>query len=797
MVRQLPLVLLLALTSLGLSAQNIDFVGNLTYPDRLSDIWGWTSSTGHEYALVGVWDGLSIVDVSTDPTNPTEIAFYGGPPSTWRDMKTWGDYAYMIHDGTADGSPGQGLLIVDMITLDTVTIRNFGPYTITTTHNIFIDEFGYAYLCGGNHDAVGGVLILDLNVDPWNPSYVANYDVNYVHDLFVRDNIMWTAEIYTGAFAAVDVSDKASMTVLATQTSPTLFTHNVWLSDDDQILFTTDEVNDGYIGAYDVSDLSDISETDAFLFDPGSATIPHNTFVYGDHIVTSHYTAGVIVHDISDPNNLVQVGRYDTSPFEGGDFSGCWGVYPYALSGYIYATDIETGFYVLDPTYVSASYLQGNVTEVGSGTAINGAEITIVGSGATGISDISGNYATGLGETGTYDLAIFKEGYEAQTVTGVSLAAGTTTTVDVELTPLASFTLNATVVEAGTATPIPNAEVALISTDGVYRFEATSDGVGAFSLSSVYELEYDIVGAKWGYRYELMEAESLNGSSPLVVELEQGYEDDFELDLGWVSTGATWAGGAWEQGNPQPFDPGYGYPITAASDVDGDIGTQAYVTGNGSPIDLVHADAVRLISPAFDGRIFTDPVLEFSAFVFNTDTSGLISNDGLVVQINISGTTTPIDTIYPDGPGTPTWREFSYHLSDFVSMDAEMKVVFVAEADGTPFFISDVLEAGVDAFVVKEFEDSSTGIEEPTVITERVFPNPAQDQVNIQLDGLSDGAVTLTIYGITGKRMSAINANLVAGQLSVDASELKDGVYLYEVSREASRVATGKFSVAR
>ena len=45
------------------------------YPNSQgNDIWGWVSPDGSEYALVGLTDGFSVVNV-TDPQNPTEEFF--------------------------------------------------------------------------------------------------------------------------------------------------------------------------------------------------------------------------------------------------------------------------------------------------------------------------------------------------------------------------------------------------------------------------------------------------------------------------------------------------------------------------------------------------------------------------------------------------------------------------------------------------------------------------------------------------------------------------------------------------
>ena len=59
-----------------------------------SDIWGYVDGSGNEYAIVGLNNGTSIVDV-TDPANPVEIFFEPGMNSIWRDIKTWNNHAYV------------------------------------------------------------------------------------------------------------------------------------------------------------------------------------------------------------------------------------------------------------------------------------------------------------------------------------------------------------------------------------------------------------------------------------------------------------------------------------------------------------------------------------------------------------------------------------------------------------------------------------------------------------------------------------------------------------------------------
>ena len=51
---------------------NVTYKGNVQYNEVLSDVWGYVAPNGDEYAIVGVFGGVSIVDV-TDAENPTEL----------------------------------------------------------------------------------------------------------------------------------------------------------------------------------------------------------------------------------------------------------------------------------------------------------------------------------------------------------------------------------------------------------------------------------------------------------------------------------------------------------------------------------------------------------------------------------------------------------------------------------------------------------------------------------------------------------------------------------------------------
>ena len=339
-------ILLFPVFLLSQSSLNMVQIGNLSYNQDLNDVWGYVDLNGNEHALVGCANGFSYVDVS-NPSNPQEVFFISGSNSVWRDLKTWGKYAYVTTEAE------DGLLIVDLTDLSGQTYT-YWTDQFMRAHNIYIDENGFAYIFGSQDGPTDGAIILDLNDDPMNPSVAGLFDAYYLHDGMVRGDTLWGAAVYEGVLTAVDVSDKANPVILGSTPTSCNFTHNAWVSDDGNYVFTTDEQSDCNVGAYDVSNISDIQEIDliqSWNNENGFPVIPHNTHVLGDYLVTSYYTSGVTVIDASDPFNMNEIAYYDTSPdYEGGEFEGCWGAYPFLPSGLILATDQQTGLHILEIT---------------------------------------------------------------------------------------------------------------------------------------------------------------------------------------------------------------------------------------------------------------------------------------------------------------------------------------------------------------------------------------------------------------------------------------------------------------
>jgi len=682
---------------------NMSLVSQVQYQQNLNDVWGWVDpDTGEEYAIVGTTTGTSIVSLA-DPANAVEVQFIPGPQSTWRDIKSWDHYVFVTNE------TDNGLLVIDMSGHpNNITWFDWEPMLtdvdgqtkqLDACHNLYIDEFGWCYLAGCNLNN-GGMLFVDVFSTPGTPQFVGYGASVYAHDVYARDNRMYASEIYGGNLTIYDVTDKLNVQALASQQTPFAFTHNAWLNDAGDVVFTTDEQANAPVAAYDISDLSDIKELDQFvpIATLGTGVIPHNVHVWQDWLIISYYTDGGIIVDASKPDNLIEVGNFDTF-FGGSGFSGVWGAYPFLPSGLVLLTDIGNGLYVMEPNYVRACWLEGTVTSSQTGAPIANATIEINSAQPNlGTTDINGKYQTGQALPGTFDVLFQAPGFYPKTVSA-ELENGVLTTLDVQLDPFPNVDISGKVVRASDGAPIPNARVFIHSLDNNGDFASVTDANGDFSLSAVVIGNYEIKTGAWGYHSIILNDFPIDlTSSDLTIELEQGYRDEFLLDLGW-ETESTATTGDWELGEPvgTNFQGGFFNP---EFDVDDDLGDWCYVTGNGgggAGNDDVDNGVVTLISPPMDLTGYNEPILNYRAWFRNGGGQGTPPNDALEVRISNGTDEVVVETITES---LPVWRPSpEVVISDLLPITSNMRVIFeTSDLPGSGHLV----EAAVDAFEITE-----------------------------------------------------------------------------------------------
>lgn len=353
MRRLRPAIVLAALALVpSLEAQENDFnvtrLGRLKDYNAFNDVWGFVTDDGREYAAIGTVSGTVIANC-TDPTAPYETGFVDGTNCTWRDMKYYQGYLYSVNDCIG------GVQVIDVNDPENpVLVNEFGNTFFNAAHNVQIDtDAGILYACGTNK----GTCIYDLNasltnpplIRTWNGQGISGFNVNgYVHDLHVQDGIAYVCLINDGLFATLDVSNLPTITKLDQAASGEDFTHSCWVNESNTIAVVADETGGTrHLQVWDVEDPTDIKTIKNL--NQGPQTLPHNPYIVDDVVHTSYYRIGYVAVDISDPDNPVEIGEYDTIPNEPTQFGfdGAWGCYPFQPSGHVYVNDITTGFHIL------------------------------------------------------------------------------------------------------------------------------------------------------------------------------------------------------------------------------------------------------------------------------------------------------------------------------------------------------------------------------------------------------------------------------------------------------------------
>lgn len=379
--------------------ENVDLLAHIpltemsSNPSAGSDIWGHVDlNTGNEYAIMGLYDGIIVVDV-TDPVNPVEVGTINGVNSSWRDVKVyqyydtdinlWQAYAYATTEGSNNGSTDY-VTIIDLNNLpNTVTIVEKNK-VVATAHNVYISNVDYTLnialpnqtpslqLVGANSRSGAFQSYLLDNPKTLVTSALKYYGSGYTHDgasLAIDDERAINNCGLTSGTCTVFIDFNEKEMKLWNITDPNSssqlgsaeyndvdksnqYVHSGWGTEDKNYVLLHDEF-DEYRGGlnttvriFSIEDLNNPVQVGQWT-GPTKA-IDHNGFVRGNRYYMSNYERGLTILDITDPTTPETVGFFDTfTPSNNPSFNGAWGVYPFLPSGNILVSDINSGLYIL------------------------------------------------------------------------------------------------------------------------------------------------------------------------------------------------------------------------------------------------------------------------------------------------------------------------------------------------------------------------------------------------------------------------------------------------------------------
>lgn len=607
-----------------------------------NDCWGYVSSSGREYAIMGLEGGFGFVEI-TNPTSPVIVDTVSGPSSLWHDVKVLGDYAYGVSEG------GSGIQVMDMSDIDNgnvTLVRNWTGGGYSTTHNIVANEEAGTLWVVGTNIGNGGLIHIDIS-NPELPQLDGGWTDMYVHDAQVVtwDNgplagreIAFCAGGFSGGFSStglriVDVTNPNNTQTLSTLFYPNAgYAHQVWISEDQKYLYLNDELDEGDTVAVTTTRIINIEDPQNPFFvgtsTTGLAAIDHNLYVRDGVMYQANYRSGLRVFDALDPTNPVEVGYIDTYPgSNSASFNGAWSSYPYFPSGNIIISDIERGLFVvrldaeLSPMALASSGELPSFVNPAGGETLSAKPITREG---VNVASVSLMLNTGSGFS---PIAMGDNGDGTYSAVLPVVPCGD----DI------SYYFSAETAEGFVAT---------FPTDGA------SAPLTAAVISSINVL----------------------------------FADNAETNTGWSVSGNA-GDGQWNRGIPV----GGGDRADPPSDFDGS--GRAWLTDNVDDNSDVDDGTTTLTSPALDASD-GNTTLSFALWYANNGNGAV--DDSMTIQIsnNNGNNWTTVRTLGPgDAQAGGGWFTYSYELDTiFASPSSQVRVRFNVSDTGD----GSIVEAGVD-----------------------------------------------------------------------------------------------------
>ncbi|MFK7806386.1 MAG: choice-of-anchor B family protein [Saprospiraceae bacterium] len=732
-----------------------------------NDIWGWTSTSGGEYAIIGLQDGTSFVDVS----NPSAPVILGKLPkhsgtlnSTWRDIKVVGNHAYIGSEAT-----GHGIQIFDLTELLSVSnppvvfsesgwinLTSLQPGSPNKSHNIVSSPLtGHILAVGTSSLHSGGLTFFDVNSNPTSPNYVGSYSsAGYSHDALCTiyrgaDDDHIGKEICIGfndnIVAITDVTDKNNPIPIKSFSYPgNDYCHQGWLTEDQKYLLVDDELDENGPSNPTRTYIFDVSDLDnpflKYTYTAPTNSIDHNQYVKGPFVYQANYTSGLRIFDVSNLDNSPPslVGFFDNYPDDDdGTFDGTWSVYPYFKSGTMIMTNIDGshgGLHIVTPN-ISHYVLEVEGTGVESVCQGQSATFTFDATSYAGFSSVDNITISGVPSGATASLnnnPIAPDGQVTMTVTTTNSTA------------IGKYNIILT----GSETPVNRVSVGLEVTTINENLPATDLVLPSNGMNEVptdVQFDWDPVPGGFLYDLEISTDDLFNSIDFTITDI---------LATEYLVTGLS-------------PDQRYYWRVRANS---ANCQTSSSFNINGfQTIEApLPAELISFTATAEENYIDLDwqtgSELGFAGFDLEKTTQPNNSDFRKITWIPAQGiNSTAIQTYQFLDKDVLPGQVYYYRLRQI-------------DLDGSDEFspIASARLAGDNAAL-------------------QIFPNPATEEVTLFLEqNIGNEDVDISLYDITGKliRNLQLSTDELNGGYTLDISELVEGIYMISLKNEEVNAST-------
>lgn len=258
---------------------------------------------------------------------------------------------------------------------------------------------------------------------------------------------------------------------------------------------------------------------------------------------------------------------------------------------------------------------------------------------------------------------------------------------------------------------------------------------------------------------------------------------DFDGDLtGWQigTPGDNATAGMWVNEKPVGTFTSDGLPIQPGADHTTGSG-KCLVTGNAASgaIDMAEvANGLTTVTTPHFNLPFFEPVVEYYRWYSNNrGNTRNLKSDYWSVEARTGNSPFWQKVDYTKEPDQ-RWRRRIFRVSEFMPGVPDIQLRFIAEDAVNTALQSNgqnIVEAAVDDFIIYDGTPQSVG-NMPAEIKALVYPNPADENVNIVLPQGSKGSITL--YDISGKVITTVTVSDAAANYSINTSGLTAGTYM-------------------
>jgi len=337
-----------------------------------SDLWVWSGSDNHDYAITGTWNGRGIAyfwDV-TSPASPTLIDSVQVDARTVNDVKVDPKRGICVISREGASTRRNGFVVLDCSNpRDVKILSSFDDNLVGGVHNVFIwNQHVFSTNSGRRYD------IISIE-DPRAPKRVGFFEIDTpghaTHDVWVVDGIAYTSNWQDGVVmhdvggggkgGSVSNPIKIGQYKYPNRSTHAAFPYRskstgkfyLFLGDEQfpYGLETSGPVEaGGYVHVVDFTDLDHPKEIARYQIPEAG---PHNLWVENDTLYVAYYNAGLRVVDVSGElmGNLYEQGR-ELARFEAKDPKGfvanapmAWGPQPF--KGNVFFSDMNSGLWAV------------------------------------------------------------------------------------------------------------------------------------------------------------------------------------------------------------------------------------------------------------------------------------------------------------------------------------------------------------------------------------------------------------------------------------------------------------------